>query len=80
MKNAGVKPALQKKSPGQKPGRNFLQEQVYQTHTPLVKGQFQYWYAPAMDPRLTESPVKFRTAALYRIPIHASTSYIYYGY
>jgi hypothetical protein len=29
--------ALQKKSPGQRPGRSFLQKEVYQTHNPLVK-------------------------------------------
>jgi hypothetical protein len=37
MKNAGKMPALQKKSPGQKPGRSFLQKEVYHTHNPLVK-------------------------------------------
>ncbi len=53
MKNADVKSALQKKSPGQRPGHSFLQEGVYQTHNPLVKGQIQYGHAPAME---TKSP------------------------
>jgi hypothetical protein len=57
MKNADVKSALQKKSPGQRPGRNFLQKEVYQTHNPLVKGQIQYGHAPTME---TNSPAKFR--------------------
>ena len=48
-KKAGWKTAVQKKSPGQRPGRSFLQEEVYQTHNPLVKGQIQYGHAPAMD-------------------------------
>jgi hypothetical protein len=39
MKNADVKSALQKKSPGKTPGRTFLQEKVYQTHNPLVKNK-----------------------------------------
>src|SRR5229473_549173 len=39
MKNADVESALQKKSPGQRPGHSFLQEEFYQTHNPLVKGQ-----------------------------------------
>jgi hypothetical protein len=50
MKNADVKSALQKKSPGQGPGHSFLQEEVYHTHNPLVKRQHQYGRAPAMDP------------------------------
>jgi len=72
MKNADVKvgatkrrrPAgsrrYKKKSPGQRPGRSFLQEEVYQTHTPFVKGHIQHWHASATPPRLTESPAKFR--------------------
>jgi hypothetical protein len=36
MKNADVKSALQKKSPGTRPGRSFLQKEVYYTDTALV--------------------------------------------
>ncbi len=51
MKNADVKSALQKKSPGQRPGRSFLQKEVYQTHNPLVKGQI------STDTRLPWPPI-----------------------
>ena len=37
MKNADVKSALQKKSPGPKAGAQFSTKEVYQTHNPLVK-------------------------------------------
>ena len=77
MKNADVKSALQKKSPGQRPGHSFLQEGVYQTHNPLVKGQIQYGHAPAME---TKSPAKFRHCGAVPQSVHPSTSYIYYNH
>jgi hypothetical protein len=47
---AGWKPAVQKKSPGQRPGRSLLQKEVYQTHNPLVKTKI------SMDARLPWTP------------------------
>jgi hypothetical protein len=79
MKNADVKSALQKKSPGQRPGHSSLQGEVYQIYTALVKGQLQYWPAPAMGaPDLPHLQRSFTTAAACPIPIYFSTSYIYY--
>ncbi len=51
MKRAGWKPAVQKKSPGQRPGRSCLQKEVYQTHNPPVKGKI------STDARLPWPPI-----------------------
>jgi hypothetical protein len=81
MPCAAGKPALQKKSPGTRPGRSFLQEKSTTPIIPLSRGTISMGRTPAMDPRFAKSPAKFRAcgAALYRIPLHASTSYIYYS-
>src|SRR6266481_301328 len=40
-----------RKSPGQKPGRSFLQKEVYQTHNPLVKTKI------SMEARRAGTPI-----------------------
>jgi hypothetical protein len=49
-----------KKSPGQRPGRSFLQKEVYQPHNPLVKTKI------SMDARRAGTPIN-------RIPSGVST-------
>ncbi len=78
MKNADVKSALQKKSPGQRRGHSYLQKAVYQTHNPLVKNQI------STDARLPWTPINHISSEVSPLrshtPSHPGTSYIYYSY
>ena len=67
MKNADVKSALQKKSPGQRPGHSSLKRKSTRPIILLSRGRSVRTRA-CHGPRLTKSPVSFATEALYRIP------------
>src|SRR6266436_7206059 len=73
--------ALQKKSPGQRPGHSFLQKEVYQPHHPLVKTKINsksVWTRAGRGHRLTKFPAEFQPCSFRQdLQLHcASTSYI----